>query len=352
MSKNKIAAFIGAVCLMSLADCGGIASSDSNGAASSVASAGSVASASSTIVATSSVAAVKSIEIEALTLSAEGGIAKLVLTGTMANFSAVEAKFALAIQEITPGNTIEPGDFIAGSATPADTDYKYVPVIADGAFTVTFNLTELVGLVDGFYHIYTGPKGFFDKIGAISQASRIKAGDYAYYVRQDEQVDERSTLVLDKLPPIALEEASVFKHTDDHIYAKVGGTKKAEITLAYLDEVTPFINLQQVGGNWGNTRINTYFFTVDGDKAYINFDINFVVSGRNYNTHLNILENKTADAKMDNAFDDRYVYNEKLINVYCNPDASASDSAEFWGNLAFKVSAAPEGAEEGKQPAA
>ena len=55
---------------------------------------------------------------------------------------------------------------------------------------------------------------------------------------------------------------------------------------------------------------------------------------------------------MDNAINDNYVYNSKLINVYANPSASASDQSEFWGNLAFKVSEAPEGAVEGKQVAA
>jgi hypothetical protein len=347
MSKTKSIAVLSAACLMVLAACTPTVNPGTSSKPASSRATSSAKASSST-----SRAPVKALAITELTLNSDEGVANIVLKGSIANFTEAEAKFALGLKEIALDSADTAIAWLGAGETPADAAYTYAPVIAEGAFTVTIPVSDIEGLKDGYYQVYAGAKGFYAQVGAISNATRVKGGDFSFYVRQDEQVGLTATLVLDRLPPVSLEEASVFKHDDDHIYAKVGGLKKAEVDQEFLDELTPFINLQQVGGSWGNTRVNTFFFTIEGDKAYINFDINFVVAGTNYNTHLNLLENKQADAKMDNAINDNYVYNNKLINVYANPSASASDQSEFWGNLAFKVSEAPEGAVEGKQVAA
>lgn len=344
MSKTKMVAVLSATCLMVLAAC----TPPANPGTSSKPA----ASSSSKVVSSTSRAPVKALAITELSLGSTEGVANIILKGSIANFTEADAKFALGLKEIALDAADTAIAWLGAGETPADTAYTYAPVIAEGAFTVTIPVSGFEGLKDGYYQVYAGAKGYYAQVGAISNSARVKGGDFSFYVRQDEQVGETATLILDRLQPVSLEEASVFKHDDGHIYAKVGGLKTAEVDQAYLEALTPYINLQQVGGSWGNTRISVFFFTIEEDKAYINFDIDFVVAGNNYNTHLNLLENKQADAKMDSAINDNYVYNSKLVNVYANPSASASDQSEFWGNLAFKVSEAPEGAVEGKQVAA
>jgi len=296
-----------------------------------------------------------------LTVSSTDVVAKegkvyLQISGSTKNIPQEEFKWALALQHIA-NESLDPLDtYILGGPTFADADYNIdVPIGENGAFVFEYSLSDIPALEPGMFTITTGIKGRSVDVGSVTSGLSAKDGSYRYYLRHDEEVNDINTLVIDSLPPISFEEASVVK-IGTTVWAKMGGALKDGITQEILDGYNSFVQFQQVGGSWTNTRRNKasgqFYYEVDGNKAYLYADINFFAADTNYNTHVNVTENKQADLKMDVALDAHYYYknaNDVLldINVYANPNAASDDSTEFWGNLGFKVTAAPEGTEEG-----
>lgn len=307
---------------------------------------------------TTSRAPTPTISVSSTDVSAKEGKVYLQVTGVARNFDQANFKWALSLQHIA-NESLDPLDtYILGGATFADADYNTPVTIGEnGAFTFEYSLSDVATMEPGMYKITTGPKGYLVDVGSTTSGLNAKDGNFRYYLRHDEEVNDTNTLVVDALPPISLEEATVIK-IGDVMYAKVGGALKSGITQETLDGYDSFVQFQQVGGRWTNTRRTKadgqFYYQVEseGAKAYIYIDINFFAADTNYNTHLNITENKQADAKMDVAIDQHYYYKNGSgvlldINVYANPNAASDDSTEFWGNLGFKVTAAPEGTEEG-----
>ena len=296
-----------------------------------------------------------------LTMSSTDVVAKegkvyLQMAGVARNFQQENFKWALSLKHLGSEGLDEKDNYIIGGETFADADFKTeVTIDEKGAFTFEYNLSEIQGMEAGIYVLNAGPKGYIQDGGTVTSGKNAKDGNYRYYFRHDEQVNDVNALVVEPLPPISLEEASIVK-LDTIMYAKIGGTLKEGITQETLDAYDSFVQFQQVGGRWTSTRRTKadgqYFYDIEGGKAYLYADINFFAAGTNYNTHLNVTENKQADAKMDVAIDEHYYYkngNGVLldINVYANPNAASDDQSEFWGNLGFKVTEAPAGTEEG-----
>ena len=299
-----------------------------------------------------------SVLVSSTDVVAKNGKVYLQIAGTASNIAAANFKWAFSLQHIGVESLDPLETYILGGAEFADADYNItVNLGADGAYTFEYNLSDIQGMAPGMYKITAGPKGNLVSIGTETGGASVKDGSFRYYLRHDEQVGNVNTIVVDALPPISFEEATVTK-IGAKTYAKIGGALKAGITQETLDGYDSFVNFQQVGGSWSNTRRNKankqYYYKVEqeGAKAYLYADISFFAAGSNYNTHLNVTENTQADCKMDVAIDQHYLYvntNGVLldINVYANPNASSSDMNEFWGNLGFKVTAAAEGAVEG-----
>lgn len=337
---------------MTLVACG------NNNADTSKAAASSKPAASVTSKPSSSRAPTPVVSVSSTDVVAKEGKVYLQIAGSARNFTAENFKWALALKHIA-NESLDPLDtYILGGATFADTDYNVPVTIAENnSFTFEYCLSDIPGLEPGMFSITAGPKGYLVDVGSTTSGLNAKDGSYRYYLRHDEEVNDTNTLVIDALPPITFTEASVVK-VEGVIYAKVGGDLKAGITQETLDAYDSFVQFQQVGGRWTNTRRtkanNQFYYQVenDGAKAYLYADISFFAADTNYNTHINVTENKQADCKMDVALDAHYIYANASgvlldINVYANPNAASDDQTEFWGNLGFKVSAAAEGAEEG-----
>lgn len=340
MNKKSLLIFGMASALM-LAACGGEkpTSQGSNTPTSSVASKPASSSKSST-----SKAPVKSMSVAGLDVVVENGKTYLVVTGSAKNFAEGEFKWAWGLEHV---NEVDGGEgFIYGSASPADADYKEnVTVAADGTYTAKFCLSDVTTLAQGLYKVYAGAKGFYGNIdpnaGATISTGRVKDDNFSYNFRSDEQCDSVAAIAVDSLPPIKLTEAEVYAE-GDQTWVKIGGDSK--LTAEEASKFTPYVNFQTVDNGWGNTKRDgdniKWDFSVEG-KAYICANISFFQANRNYNTHLNLKENKQQDCKMEVAIDETFYVNGKAIRVYSNPEASSDDKTEFWGNLGFRVSNIP-----------
>ena len=289
-------------------------------------------------------------------VAAREGKAYLQISGTTKNIPQEDFKWAFALKHI--GNeSLDPLDtYIIGGETFADADYNInVPIQENGNYVFEYCLSDNSAIVPGMYTIFAGIKGNLVDVGSVTGGIPCKDGSFRYYLRHDEEVNDTNTLVIDALPPITFEEASIVK-IGTVMWAKVGGPLKSGITQETLDAYDSFVQFQQVGGRWTNTRRykadGQFYYKVEGEKSYLYADVSFFAADTNYNTHINVTENKQADCKMDVALDSHYTYSNANgvlldINVYANPNAASDDQTEFWGNLGFKVTAAAEGAEEG-----
>lgn len=289
-------------------------------------------------------------------VAARDGKAYLQISGTTKNIKQEDFKWAFALRHL--GNdSLDPLDtYIIGGPSFSDADYNInVPIQENGSYVFEYCLSDNSAVVPGMYIITAGIKGITVDVGSVTGGIPCKDGNNRYYLRHDEEVDDTNTLVVDALPPISFEEASIVK-IGTVMYAKVGGPLKSGITQETLDAYDSFVQFQQVGGRWTNTRRykadGQFYYKVEGEKAYLYADVSFFAADTNYNTHINVTENKQADCKMDVALDAHYTYSNANgvlldINVYANPNAASDDQTEFWGNLGFKVTAAPDGAEEG-----
>ena len=357
--KKKLVSLFAVVASMALIGCTQSGGSESGGGQpsqpSQQTSSGGAASSSSRP-SSSSRAPTPSITVASVDVATKEGKTYLQISGTARNFAEADFKWALSLKHIGDSSLDPLETYILGGESFADTDYKTaVKIEENGSFVFEYCLSDVETMAPGMYTITAGPKGRLVDIGSTTNGISAKDGNYRYYFRHDEQVNDTNTLVVDALPPISFEEASIVK-IGDIMYAKVGGDVKEGVTQEVLDAYNSFVQFQQVGGNWRNTRrtkdAGQYFYKVEGEKAYLYADVSFFAADTNYNTHINVTENSQADCKMDVALDAHFYYKNANgvlldINVYANPQAASDDQSEFWGNLGFKVTAAAEGTEEG-----
>ena len=366
MKLKKLSMLLSLPLVLGLASCGGPGEGTSGEGSGSTAKSGTSTPATSKSSAPkTSVPPKPSVTVSGIDLErADDGKAYVVVTGTQKNYTDTSTiKFAFGLQHKSVQNVDTSTDWVVGSETPADADYKYSPTFGDnGALTVKFELNAIEGLTKGAYAVYAGIKGGYQDItellggdpnqGQENHYGGTKAGDTAhklkFYLRGD-----ISALIADDLPPVTLAEARVEKGEDDHPYIYIGGELgvTSEEFLAYK----PYVNFQNngtsgaIGGGagqaWSNTRMDvsngeeTGLVTVviDGTKGYVKVDISSLNAG-GYNTHLNFTAKTQADAKMDAALDTTaspVTIGTKTYAVFADP--TASDGTRYWGNLALII---------------
>jgi len=290
----------------------------------------------------SEVPVTKSVTLSSVNLVSKEGKVYLQLEGTVTGYTAAEFKWAFALSA-TDNDGAASTNFIVGtSAEFQDADFTLDATInADGTYVFEYNLSDIAGLTAGLYTIHARVKGQNANlaVGQVNNGATLKDGTYRFYIRPD--VGQKNTIAVDALPPVALAEASIVTDDDGKIWAKIGG--ETTVTQETLDAYDSFVQFQQVGGSWTNTKrtkaAGQYYWKVEGEKAYLYADVSFFAAGNNYNTHLNVTTNVQADCKMDAAINEHYVVKNGGkwldINVISIPGASAQ--SDFWGNLGFAV---------------
>ena len=265
----------------------------------------------------------------------------LVIRGTVDD--SFEGTFTWAWGLATNDNNPE---FIVGSAEPEATAFEAVTV-TEKAFEVKLNLSDIQGLQAGNYRVYGGNPDSYGRINPVDEASTARDGSFKYYITSYNQ-----SIVLQELPPVALEEAVVYNPGTDlptgkteGIYVKLGGTVKAGTNV---DELTVRYDFQNIRGNTRHPSSNQtapeseYFWTKDNvnNKAYLNLYIGFMAAGEQWATHLgfNITGNTIPNCFMANDIDDvpyTFVDENKIYTV--NAKESEGQQGTYWGCLGFAV---------------
>jgi hypothetical protein len=303
--------------------------------------------------ATSSVAPVKALTFVGSTIDIVAGKAVISVTGTAEGYTAAELKWAWAVRDGAKQSGQPDGAWLYGSETPADADFKaeYVTFNTETkAFTAKLNLSDIAESFvggSGIYAVYGGPKDAFGTIvipdAANVLASNVKDSVNKYYYRADMSV---LAIAVVELPPMELTEAVVYAADAprEGYWVKIGGTKAGAFEQADFDALEPFIRFQEVGGSWGFVNINVptsknpdkFFFSIEGEKAYLNVRIDDLKAGVDYNSHINIKTFAEGDCKMETNLGKFYEAGDKTIMVFSK--VGASQQADFWGNLALRVS--------------
>ena len=310
---------------------------------------------------------VKAVTVSSVNLVAKESKVYLQLVGTATEYTAAEFKWALALQHAGAAGAGDAATtFVLGTTAEfVDEDYKLPATLNDdGSFLFEYNVSDIAGMEAGLLTIHAGVKGLSENlaVGTVNNGATLKDGTYRFYIRAD--VNSQNTLAVDELPPVTVTEVSIVMDEHDKAWAKIGGVADESITQALLDSFDTFIQFQNTS-NWSTTRrykVGTYtipgqwgqadteltvtedqyYWKLEGNKAFLYADVSFFAAGGNYNTHMNARHPSQADLKMEVALDEKFTMTnaegKKLeVNVVAVP--GASDQANFWGNLGFKVTA-------------
>ena len=313
---------------------------------------------------------VKAVTVSSVNLVAKESKVYLQLVGTATEYTAAEFKWALALQHAGAAGAGDAATtFVLGTTAEfVDEDYKLPATLNDdGSFLFEYNVSDIAGMEAGLLTIHAGVKGLSENlaVGTVNNGATLKDGTFRFYIRAD--VNSQNTLAVDELPPVTITEASIVMDDNGKAWAKIGGEADESITQDVLNSFDSFVQFQQVGGSWTNTRrykAGTYTVTVshgwgqptteeelvveedqfywkkEGTKAYLYADVSFFAANNNYNTHLNARHPTQADLKMETALDEKYTMTnaegkQLEVNIVAVPGASAQE--DFWGNLGFKV---------------
>ena len=285
--------------------------------------------------------------VNALDVIKEGEKVYLKISGTIsgyANAGAMKMAFGLLDAAPAQGATAE---WLFGSATPADADYKLVPTVNAGTFELKVDVSIITTVKAGMFTIYVGAKGAYAAVGtqgvAMGSGKEILNG-YRWYIRGD-----KGALAMDELPPLGLTESFVKVEGEGEnaaVYHYIGG----ELNTAKLSEADflakhPYVQYEacvswkmNVMGNSEKTDLVTT--VVENGKAYIKTNITSL-SNDTYNIKFNLAEDKDADIKMDKIIDgrdesDQVIFNGHSYAVYA--DSTKSEKADIYGNCGLYIS--------------
>lgn len=245
--------------------------------------------------------------------------------------------------------------FIYGKAAPTAADGTVVAFDANKAFTAELCLTTVIGGITDFkpalYTIYGGTVDTYAAIVPTDAQSTASDTDYKYYVR-----DDQFCIAIDKIPDVAFETATVSVPTGlaagktEGIYVKIGGTVKAGVNIADLEVAADFQRI----GQYSKHNIDNeteFYWTTEGNKAYMNLYIGFMEAGEQWMTHLgfNVPETTTwwggtekniPNCYMDNDINDvSYEFSAQGKKVTVNAKASEGQGGTFYGCLGFTIEA-------------
>ncbi len=250
--------------------------------------------------------------VNALDVIKESDKVLLKIGGTYSGYANADAmKMAFGLLDAIPaqGATAE---WLVGSATPADADYKYVPTIdaTAGTFELKIDVTVVTEIKAGVYTIYVGAKGAYaavdvSTITGMGTGKEILSG-YRWYIRSD-----KAALAMDELPPIELT-ISRIEVEGDHVYHLIGGAlNTTKLPKADFLAKHPYMQYEATTVGWkqnilgSSTKTDLVSVLVDeNDNALIKTDITSLPAN-GYNIKINLSEDKDADTKMDAIIDGR-----------------------------------------------
>lgn len=211
-----------------------------------------------------------------------------------------------AIPEAGEDGTISSANFIYGSATPAEADFKAITFTpaADATpvkFVIEVCITDIANIETGVYHLFGGfTADTYDVIDFVESNADFMARDtkYDYFIRNDQS---ETGLAIEDLGPFAVNEASFVKlaasditkeGVDAGIFVKVGGTQATAYTQETLDGWRTLLDFQRMSA-YSKTSNTQFFWKVEGSKVYLYISIAQLISDlsadnpeRTYMTHL------------------------------------------------------------------
>lgn len=250
--------------------------------------------------------------VNALDVIKESDKVLLKIGGTYSGYANADAmKMAFGLLDAIPAQG-QTAQWLVGSATPADADYKYVPTIdaTAGTFELKIDVTVVTEIKAGVYTIYVGAKGAYaavevSSITSMGTGKEILSG-YRWYIRSD-----KAALAMDELPPIELT-ISRIEVEGDHVYHLIGGAlNTAKLPKADFLAKHPYMQYEATTVGWkqnvlgSSTKTDLVTVLVDEqENALIKTDITSLPAN-GYNIKINLSEDKDADTKMDAIIDGR-----------------------------------------------
>ena len=270
----------------------------------------------------------------------EGGKVYAKITGTISGFANADA-MKMAFGLVKENGT----DYIIGSATPADADYKLVPTVADGAFELKVDLSE-VQWVGGTYTAMVGPKGAYKAVansGGTYGTGKAVAGGFRISVRS-----HNGTIAADEIPPVAMTISRIeVDNVNNKVYHVIGGAlNTAALSKTDFLAKHPYVNYEGVA-NYGknvmgsSTKTDLVTVSVDEqDNALIKVDITSL-GANSYNIKINLNGDSDVDTKMDVVIDERE--NPVAFGMYdyaVFADSNKSGRDNIYGNCGLFITAA------------
>ncbi|MCR5693241.1 MAG: hypothetical protein K6G74_04705 [Bacilli bacterium] len=273
------------------------------------------------------------------------------ITGTISGFAnadAMKMAFGLVQSEVASGETAQ---YIMGSATPADADYKYAPTV--NATAGTFELkVDLSGVTwaGGTYTAMCGPKGYYAAVGGQQATGitygtgKVKTSDYRISVRS-----HNGTIAADELPPVELTISKVeIVEVEDvkHVIHTIGGAINTnKLSEADFLAMHPYLQYEHIndglGGGWkknvmgSSTKTDLVTVAVEGGNALIKVDVTDLPIG-GYNIKINLNGDSDVDTKMDAVINGPAVINgtKKYVPF---ADSSKTAEADLYGNCGLYI---------------
>ena len=292
-------------------------------------------------------------------------------SGTQSGYTATDFLWAWGIltggnqQGQGQGSELTDDSFIYGKAAPAAADCTVVAFNANKEFTAELCLTDVIAGVQDFspalYTIYGGTPDTYAAITPTDASSKAQDTDYKYYVR-----DDQFCIAIDKIPDVAFETAVLYKPSASElpsgktagIYVKIGGDVKSGVNIADLEMSADFQRVLLDGSEQGAYQKHNidneteFFWTTEGNKAYVNLYVGFMAAGEAWMTHLgfNVPETTTWWGGTEKNIPNCYMANDILDVVYnfasdglkmtVHAQESAGQSggaAAYYGCLGFAV---------------
>ena len=285
--------------------------------------------------------------VSAIDVVTESNKVYLKISGTISGYANADAmKMALGLLDAAPAQGAE-AEWLMGSETPADADYKLAPTVNNGAFELKVDVSTITNVKAGMFTIYVGPKGAYAAIAATGVQMGSGKGiynGYRWYIRGD-----KGALAMDELPPLGLTESFVKVEGEGEnaaVYHYIGGVLNTnKLTEADFLAKHPYVQYEacvqwktNVMGSSEKTDLVTT--VVENGKAYIKTNITSLPN-ETYNIKFNLAEDKDADIKMDEIIDmrdesDQVIFNGHAYAVYA--DSTKTEKADIYGNCGLYIS--------------
>ena len=285
--------------------------------------------------------------VSALDIVSESNKVYLKISGTISGYANADAmKMAFGLLDAEPAQGTE-AEWLLGSETPADADYKLVPTVNNGAFELKVDVSIITTVKPGVFTIYVGAKGTYAAVsnqGVQMGSNKGVYNGYRWYIRGD-----KGALAMDELPPLELTESFVKVEGEGEnaaVYHYIGGALNTnKLPEADFLAKHPYVQYEacvqwkkNVMGSSEQTDLVTT--VVENGKAYIKTNITSLPN-ETYNIKFNLNADQDADIKMDSIIDmrdesDQVIFNGHAYAVYA--DSTKTEKADIYGNCGLYIS--------------